>query len=115
MTKPVTVPYPPVIVLSIEGKVLWSALLPLIKDRLENGVSVCITASTGVPNHGGYFFHIRNDPGGIAFSTFDRESVCMLKDGGECEIFINHVMGIEYSERMWKLSQQINLKTDKFA
>lgn len=113
MPTPISLPFPPLVVLELDGLVTWDWLEPLVRDRLDAGVSLCIVGGQGATNRGGYFFHLREDVEGFAFSTFDRQSVLTFGTGEECAAFMNHVSGRLYDENMWARCQEANLKTDE--
>src|SRR5437016_2503812 len=73
MTTSVELPYPPLVILALEGPIRWSDIEKQIKDRLPNGVSICVVSARGEENHGGYFFHIKKTREGYMFRTFDRD------------------------------------------
>ena len=112
MPTPLTLPFPPLLVLDLDDLITWGWLEPLIRNRLETGVSLCITYRKGVAHQGGYFFHIRRVAEGFAFSTFDRKDVATLETGEDCVAFMNHVCGRQYDEAMWGKCQSVNLRTD---
>ena len=113
MPTPISLPFPPLLVLELDGPVTWDWLEPLIRDRLEAGVSLCIVGSEGATNRGGYFFHLREEAEGITFSTFDRPNVLSFETVEDSVAFINHVSGKRYDENMWVICQAANLKTDE--
>lgn len=112
MPTPLAVPFPPLLVLPRQGLVSWVWLEPLIRNRIGEGVSLCITSGSGDPNRGGYFFHLRQTTVGFEFATFDRMGVLTLGSGEECAGFINHVSGRVYQEDMWLRCQMVNLRPD---
>ena len=113
MPTPISLPFPPLLVLELDGLLTWDWLEPQIRDRREAGVSLCIVGSEGATNRGGYFFHLREEAKGFAFSTFDRQNVLTFGSGEECAAFMNHVSGRLYDENMWVRCQEANLKTDE--
>ena len=115
MPTEIPLPFPPLLVLPLEGEVTWDWLEPQIQNRLVVGVSLCIVGAQEVEKPGGYFFHLREDGDGFAFSTFDRVDVLRFDSGEECATFMNHVSGRKYNEDMWSRCQRANLKTDEMA
>ena len=112
MAKPLTLPFPPLVVLAHDGALDWAWLEPRIKARLDKGISLCLTRSAGENHQGGYFFHIKKTPSGFAFSTFDRSDVLEVSTDEECVEFMNHVAGRVYSAGMWDRCQGVNLRSD---
>ena len=113
MPTPISLPFPPLQVVELDGLVTWDWLERLIRDRLAAGVSLCIVGGVGAPNRGGYFFHLRKEVEGFAFSTFDRPNALTFGSGEECAAFINHVTGRLYDKNMWAKCQKANLRTDE--
>jgi len=112
MPSPLTLPYPPLVIIQSSSPITWPALHKVIEHRLANGVSICLVQDRGHEYRGGYFFHLRRTDRGLLLSTFDRPEVLEIATGEECASFINHVSGRKYDEKMWRLSQQVNLRTD---
>ena len=112
MAKPLLLPFPPLKILSRGGLITWPWLKPVIGERLDEGISLCVTSGSGETNRGGYFFHLRKTTIGFEFATFDRERVLTLGTGAECVALMNHVSGRRYNENMWRLCQAVNLRTD---
>jgi hypothetical protein len=112
MPTPLTLPYPPLIILECGSRITWSVFSDLGIARLEQGASLCITAETGDLNRGGYFFHVKSSEDGIILRTFDRDNVLTLETQEELVEFLNHATGRVYSERMWDLSEDADLKVD---
>lgn len=113
MPTSISLPFPPLVILELDGLIIWSWLEPHIRCRLKEGVSLCIISSEGKTKRGGYFFHLRHGVEGFAFSTFDREDVLKFDTGEECVAFMNHVSGRKYDENMWITCQLVNLRTDE--
>lgn len=113
MATPLTLPYPPLVIVESDQAVTWRTLEPLIERRLSRGVSLCLVAASGEENHGGYFFHIIRTSDGFVFRTFDRDTVLVLATEKECVEFINHVSGRRYSQPMWEQSQLVNFRKDE--
>ena len=113
MPTPITLPFAPLMILDFDALVTWGGLEPWIRDRLEAGVSLCITLSGGEPNQGGYFFHFRKTVEGFEFSTFDRQGVLTFGTDLDCVALMNHVSGRQYNEDMWRQCQFVNLRTDE--
>ena len=90
----------------------WQWLEPQIRDRILDGLSLCITDAQGVDGRGGYFFHMAQRGGEFVFSDFESREALVLPDGQSCVRFMNHVSGRQYDEDMWELGQELNLKSD---
>ena len=112
MPTELTLRFPPLKILELDGLITWEWLEPKISDRLETGVSICVTRTRGVAMRGGYFFHFQKTDKGFEFSTFDRPVVLTLSSGDECADFMNHVSGRQYDEEMWRKCQEVNLRPD---
>ncbi len=112
MTTPLKLPFPPLVLIESDEPLTWDALLARVRSRIDKGVSICLLTKSGDPNRGGYFFHLRRNGGSVFFSTFDRPDVCQLDAGQDVCLLINHAAGRCYDERMWRLSQRINLRSD---
>ena len=110
--KPLTLPYPPLLVLAVDGHLTWDWLSARVGDRIAQGVSICLTHARGATSRGGYFFHIRQSAGGYAFSDFESVPYLETADGTDCVRFINHVSGRVYSESIWAMCQSANLRAD---
>lgn len=111
--RPLTLPFPQLLILPRSGLITWEWLEPLIQARLDQGVSFCVTFGSGNPKRGGYFFHLRRTADGFEFCTFDRSNVLTLGSGDECATLMNHVSGRAYDEQMWRLCQRVNLRSDE--
>ena len=112
MARSLQLRFEPLKILARGGLITWPWLKPVIRGRLDEGISLCVTAGAGETNRGGYFFHIRQTANGFEFSTFDRPGVLTLGTGEECAAFMNHVSGRRYNEDMWRRCQSVNLKPD---
>lgn len=112
MPTPLSLPYPPLVVIDAHGPLSWDSLSEQLAIRLEAGVSFCLREAQGHEKRGGYFFHIKSSDQGFTFRTFDRQIVCSFPTGAECAAFINHVAGRLYDEEMWQIAQKVNLRTD---
>ena len=112
MPRSLLLPFPPLRILAQEGLITWAWLKPVIRGRLDEGISLCVTADAGDTNRGGYFFHLRKTAAGFEFAAFDRPGVLILGTGEECAAFMNHVSGRRYDEDMWRLCQSVNLRRD---
>lgn len=115
MPTPLTLPYPPLVLIQSDEPLTWDELLPRIGQHLDAGVSICLQAETGHDNRGGYFFHVKRTTQGYMFRTFDRQKVLALRKEEEVVAFINHVSGRKYDQQMWMQSQLVNLRTDHDA
>lgn len=113
MPTPIFLPFPPLLILESDGLLTWGWLEAQIRCRIGAGVSLCIISSEGEANRGGYFFHLRQESEGFAFSTFDRKNVLTFRTGEECVAFMNHVSGRKYDENMWNKCQLANLRSDE--
>jgi len=109
---PLKLPFPPLVMVEGDQPLRWADLEPLIQQRLQIGVSLCILRRAGDAKRGGYFFHIKKTTEGYTFCTFDRAAVCAFADGEKAVAFINHVSGREYSDDMWRIAQHVNLRSD---
>lgn len=109
-----TLPYPPLIIIPTDSPLSWDDIEGKISDRLNDGVSILVTRAQGKHNRGGFFFHFRKEDNMYMFRTFDRLKVCSFDTGNDLIQFINHVCGYKYSEEIWRLSQKINLRSDKY-
>ncbi len=112
MPTDLNLPYPPLKVIAVDGALTWTVLEAAVGRRLRRGVSICLQAADGHQDRGGYFFHVKATAKGFVFRTFDRESVLTVAGPEECLALINHASGRAYSEKMWELSQLINLRSD---
>jgi hypothetical protein len=113
MTTPLTLPYPPLVLIQSDKPLTWDDLLRHIGQRLDGGVSFCLQAEEGDNNRGGYFFHVKRTAQGYMFRTFDRQEVLTLREKDEVVAFINHVSGRKYDEQMWMQTQLVNFRTDQ--
>jgi hypothetical protein len=113
MPTPLLLPYPPLVVLECGAQITWSDFSSLETGWIERGASICITARAGHPRRGGYFFHLRLTQNGIALRSFDRDRVLVLESEQEVVEFFNHSTGRLYSERMWNVSEDADLKIDQ--
>ena len=112
MPIPLDLPYPPLVLVESDNPIEWDFLIRQINDRLSSGVSICLITTSGNPDRGGYFFHFKKFNETIVLSTFDRHEALSFDNTNDFTEFINHASGREYSSKMWKLSQFINLRTD---
>ncbi|GIW90591.1 MAG: hypothetical protein KatS3mg109_1023 [Pirellulaceae bacterium] len=113
MPTPLTLPYPPLILIQSDKPLTWHDLLPRICCRLGNGVSICLQTNAGHDNRGGYFFHFKKTSDGFVFRTFDRPNVLTLSSEQEVVAFINHCSGRRYDQQMWEQAQLVNFRTDE--
>lgn len=113
MPTPLLLPYPPLIVLECGSQITWSDFSVLDTGWIERGASICITAKAGHRNRGGYFFHVRLTQDGISLRAFDRDSVLVLESEQQLVDFLNHATGRIYSEMMWNISEDADLKVDQ--
>jgi len=113
MPTPLHLPYPPLVVLECGSQITWSDFSCLETGWIEKGASICITAREGHLNRGGYFFHIRLTQVGIALRAFDRDNVLVLESEQQLVDFLNHATGRIYSENMWNVSEEADLKVDQ--
>jgi len=105
-------PYPPLVLVESDSPVEWEFLKNQIGNRLSSGVSICLLATSGDPNRGGYFFHFKKVKEMIVLSTFDKHEALSFNNTNDFTEFVNHASGRKYSSKMWKLSQFVNLRTD---
>ncbi len=112
MATPLTLPFPPLSFLTVEGPLLASELESEVSPRIGDGISICIRHAVGVNRRGGYFFHLRSDNDGIALYNFESHKLHVFTDYACVTEFINHVIGLAYSDEMWSLAQTLNLRTD---
>jgi len=110
---PLSLPFPPLVLVQSDSALTWAELLPKIDGRLKEGVSICIQSESGHANRGGYFFHITQTSNGFVFRTFDRQSVLALQTEAEVVAFINHCSGRRYDQTMWEHAQLVNLRSDE--
>ena len=115
MPTPLTLPYPPLVLIQSDTPLTWDDLLPSIRSRIGTGVSICLQAETGDANRGGYFFHFKKTPQGYVFRNFDRETVLTLGREEEVVAFINHCSGRRYDKQMWLQAQCVNFRSDEVA
>jgi hypothetical protein len=112
LPRPLSLRYPPLVSIEVAEPVTWKFLRAQVEARLDKGVSFAVLRQDGPTDRGGYFFHLKREGKDFVFSTFDRTGVCKLSSGEDCAEFVNHVAGLAYSEKMWELSQIVNLRTD---
>jgi len=112
MSTPLTLPYPPLVVVETEKPLSWAELEEVYGDRLDTGLSLCVCPYRGPKYRGGYFFHIVRKGSSFSFSTFDRAAVLEVDSGKKAVEIINHASGLEYSEAAWKTLRSVDLKTD---
>jgi hypothetical protein len=112
MPTPLTIPYPPLILIESDEPLTWQVLITSIGGRIDDGVSICLQASTGNRNRGGFFFHLKRTQQGVTFRTFNRDAVLTLVTEDEVIDFVNHVSGRLYNRHMWEQAQLVNLRSD---
>lgn len=112
MPTPLTLPFPPLSFLTVEGLLSPSELESHVSRRIADGISICIRHSVGVNQRGGYFFHFRSDNDSIGLYNFESHKLHAFKNYACATEFINHVIGLAYSQPMWSLAQTLNLRTD---
>lgn len=113
MPTPIRLPFPPLVLIDQDGELETTVVERATRDRIANGVSLCVRSGDGPEKRGGYFFHLRQTRDGhLSLSTFDTPDVVSLTDTATLVAFMNHVAGRRYSEAMWTISQRLNLRTD---
>jgi hypothetical protein len=114
MPTPLSLPYPPLLFIDKDGPLTEKDVRDGIQPRLKQGVSLCVRSLSGPTKRGGFFFHAAQASSDqpIMLSTFDTVAITSIQDLSELTVFINHVTGRQYSDRIWQLCQTINLRTD---
>lgn len=104
------VPFPPLQLLDTDSPVEQDRLLDLLAKRRQ--ASVLVRSESGPVQRGGYFFHIRKNPGGIEFVDFSGTPVTTLTYD-EATRLINHASGRRFDpEMLVKCQRIINLRQD---
>lgn len=85
------------------------------KEKGFKGVSVCIRTEKGSEERGGYIFHYRSEDDYIEllYFPFDEGYKRKLESWKELHELISHVIGKEWNEDMWKLSQKISTRDEE--
>jgi len=115
MPTPLNLPYPPLILLDLDGEVDSKALTQSVESRLGAGASFCLRQSAGDSRRGGYFFHLRKVDSAYVFSSFARAEVVRFQDWLDCLRFINHVSGRKFDSDMWSIVAKANLRKDEYT
>jgi hypothetical protein len=89
----------------------------LQKWASENGgsVSICVRTNSGPNDRGGYIFHYKGSDDGVIleYFPFNDEDYTVLNDYNELNRLVNHVIGEEWDEEMYKRSIEISTRIEE--
>jgi len=84
-------------------------LQQILRNASTDGVSICVRTDRGSAERGGYLFHYTEEDDRILvkYFSFNTEDQTKFNDWDEFGRFVEHAIGEEWDEEMYKRSLQI--------
>ena len=91
------------------GPVAEGQLAQLLADDPEGVTIEVVVGGIGA----GYLFHIEERSGSYVLKSYTSEPTAILVDVASLTRFVNHAAGLAFHEGSWRLSDEMNRRTEE--